>query len=334
MRLVIGLAFVLLAGVFQGSFILPMTLTRKWEWEHSWAVFSLLGMLVFNWAIGAAVLPGLPAAIRMTDPAGIYALLLFGACWGVGAILFGLGMKRLGMAVGYPVIMGLILSVGALIPLVQSGAGQLTTAPGVLLLAGTLIVLSGIILCSRAAGSNTSNDTERPPFVAGAGLTIALFAGIFSSLPNIGLNNAARLTESATRLGAAPELAGNAAWVVQFTAGFVVNFVYCAILMVRRRNAAFILHHAPRNLSLVAGMALMWILSFYLYGLGATLMGRWGPIIGWPVFISLAILVGNLWGLWRGEWKSASPSARARLSRGLLVILGALVLFGLGSALR
>src|SRR5687767_6335772 len=109
MELLIGLTFVLVAGLLQGSFVLPMTLTREWKWEHTWATFALLGMLVFNWVIGASVLPNLPEAIRATPPGDIQALLFFGACWGAGAILFGLGMEKLGMAVGYPVIMGLIL---------------------------------------------------------------------------------------------------------------------------------------------------------------------------------------------------------------------------------
>ena len=44
-------------------------------------------------------------------------LALFGMGWGLGAVLFGLGMDRLGMALGYPIIMGLIAGLGALIPL-------------------------------------------------------------------------------------------------------------------------------------------------------------------------------------------------------------------------
>ena len=37
MTLFAGLVLVLLAGILQGSFILPMTLTRHWKWEHNWA---------------------------------------------------------------------------------------------------------------------------------------------------------------------------------------------------------------------------------------------------------------------------------------------------------
>jgi drug/metabolite transporter (DMT)-like permease len=61
-------------------------------------------------------------------------------------------------------------------------------------------------------------------------------------------------------------------------------------------------------------------------------MGRWGGILGWPLFISLAILVGNLWGLRRGEWTGAPAVARRRLNTGLLLLLVAVICFGLSSA--
>jgi len=333
MELLIGLTLVFLAGLCQGSFVLPMTLTREWKWEHSWAAFSLLGMLVFNWVIGASVIPHLLEAIRATPPGNLQALVLFGAGWGVGAILFGLGMEKLGMAVGYPVIMGLILSLGALIPLAQAGAAQFTTAPGLLLLAGTAVVVLGIVLCSRAAARKIS-DAAQPTAALGSGLVIAVSAGIMSCLPNVGLNNAAELTASAARLGASPAMAGNAAWVVQFTAGFVVNIIYCTSLILRHGNARLIGRNFARNTGLIATMALLWIGSFYLYGMGAARMGRWGAIIGWPLFISLSILVGNLWGLRRGEWIDARPAARASLNRGLIVVLVAVALFGVGTAIR
>jgi len=266
-------------------------------------------------------------------------LLMLGACWGVGAILFGLGMEKLGLAVGYPVIMGLILCLGALIPLVESGASHFLAKPGLMLLAGSLVVLFGIVLCAQASerksGDTGSGGRRTPHASTRPGMVIAVFAGILSCLPNVGLNNAAELTASAARLGATPGMAANAAWVVQFTAGFAVNFAYCAILMVRRRNTAALLgRNTLYNLVLVGAMALMWIGSFYLYGMGAARTGRWGAILGWPLFISLAIVVGNLWGLGRGEWSSAPRQARAQLNRGLAAVLLAVVLFAFGSAMR
>ena len=87
------------------------------------------------------------------------------------------------------------------------------------------------------------------------------------------------------------------------------------------------------NLLLMAAMGLIWIGSFYLYGIGAARMGKWGGIIGWPVFIALSIIVGNLWGIWRGEWASAPGAARRMLNWGLAVLLVAIAIFGVSSAL-
>jgi L-rhamnose-H+ transport protein len=168
----------------------------------------------------------------------------------------------------------------------------------------------------------------------GAGLAIAIAAGALSCFPNVGMNYAANLKAAAVKLGASEGMAANAAWALLFTAGFVVNAVYCAARMVRRANAASFAQEAVRNTALIAVMAALWIGSFYLYGLGAARLGKWGGIIGWPLFISLAILVGNLWGLWRGEWAGATPEARKRLNLGLGVLIVAVALFGWSSALK
>jgi hypothetical protein len=116
-NLLAGFLLVLVAGLLQGTFILPMTLVRKWSWEHTWATFSLLGMFVFNWIITLLLVPNIFVVYSSSPRRDLALLALFGMGWGVGAILFGLGMDRLGMALGYPVIMGLIASLGSLIPL-------------------------------------------------------------------------------------------------------------------------------------------------------------------------------------------------------------------------
>jgi L-rhamnose-H+ transport protein len=79
-------------------------------------------------------------------------------------------------------------------------------------------------------------------------------------------------------------------------------------------------------------MALMWIGSFYLYGAGAAKLGRWGVIAGWPLFISLSIVTGNLWGLWRGEWNGAPAAARRLLNQGLLVLIVAVITVALSNS--
>lgn len=306
-----------------------MTMTRKWEWEHIWATFSLLGMLVFNWLLAFLIIPNILSIYGSVSSGDIIILVLFGAGWGIGAILFGLGMDRLGMALGYPIIMGLIAGLGTLIPLAIFFPESLLTAKGLVLLAGMALVIIGIILCS-IAGSRKQPDTESTSAARsgsfGVGLTIAILAGVLSSLPNVGMAFGTSVIDEAKAAGISDTYAANVVWALFFTMGFIVNFGYCLYLMITRKNLGSLSSpESKRNLGLGALMALMWIGSFYLYGISAANLGQWGIIIGWPLFIALSIVVGNLWGIWRGEWKGAPAAASSLLRAGLLVLMLAVI---------
>lgn len=334
MTLAFGFIVVLVAGFFQGTFILPMTMTRKWEWEHTWATFSLFGMLIFNWILTLIFLPNIISIYNSVCSNDILILILFGTGWGIGAILFGLGMDKLGMALGYPIIMGLIASLGALIPLVIFFPTSLLAAKGLVLLAGTALVIVGIILCSTA-GTRKQEEKEVVTANSGSftvGLIIAILAGVLSCLPNIGMAFGTNVINAAKELGISNTFAGNAVWALFFTMGFIVNFGYCTYLMIKRNNLKdYKSPETGRNIGLGMLMAFMWIGSFYLYGMSAGKLGKWGVIVGWPLFISLSIVVGNLWGIWRGEWKGAPAHARSLLNWGLLVLIFAVIVIAISN---
>lgn len=334
-HLMMGFLLVLAAGLLQGTFILPMSLVRDWSWEHTWATFSLIGMFVFNWIIAFLLVPNIFVVYGSSPLRDLTLLALFGLGWGVGAVLFGLGMDKLGMALGYPIIMGLIASLGALIPLLVFFPQTLLTRKGLFLLAGTVLVVFGIVLSSiggsrRATSEAKSNATQTNAFTAG--LIVAVLAGILSCMPNVGVAFGKNVVDAAGRIGISEVAAGNTIWALLFTFGFVVNLAYCIYLMVSRHTLGqYWNRETPRNLGLSAMMALMWIGSFYLYGAGAARLGRWGVVAGWPLFITLSIVVGYLWGLWNGEWRDAPAPARRLLNQGLLVLIVAVIVVGLSN---
>jgi L-rhamnose-H+ transport protein len=336
MPLLTGFLLVLLAGLLQGTFILPMTMVKQWSWEHTWATFSLLGMFVFNWIITLLLIPNIFAVYAASPQRDLTILALFGMGWGVGAVLFGMGMDRLGMALGYPIIMGLIASLGALIPLLVFFPQTLLTTRGLVLLAGTALVIFGILLCS-VAGSRKAPSSDKSAGAASkaftTGLVIAILAGVLSCLPNIGMAFARNVTTTAERLGISPTSSGNTVWALLFTLGCAVNLAYCVYLMVTKKTLGQYWNPgAPRNLGLSALMALMWIASFYLYGAGAVRLGHWGVVVGWPLFISISIVTGNLWGLSRGEWRGAPATARRWLNLGLVVLIIAVITVALSNS--
>ncbi len=313
-----------------------MTMVRRWSWEHTWATFSLLGMLVFNWIITLLFIPNISAVYAASPGRDLVVLALFGLGWGVGAVLFGLGMDKLGMALGYPIIMGLIASLGSLIPLLVFFPQAFVTTKGLVLLAGTALVIFGIVLCSvggsrRVPSANKSAVTQSSAFRIG--VVIAILAGILSCLPNVGMAFGGNVISSAEALGISHSSSGNVVWALLFTFGFVANLAYCLYLMIAKHSfGQYWNSETPRNLALAALMALMWIGSFYLYGAGAARLGHWGAVVGWPLFISLSIVVGNLWGLWRGEWKGAPAAARRLVNLGLLVLIVAVITVALSNS--
>jgi L-rhamnose-H+ transport protein len=326
-----SLLLVLVAAVLQGIFLVPMGFTRQWAWEHTWLMFSVLAMLVFNWAMALVLLPSPRAIFAAVPRHELIALVLVGAAWGVGAVLFGLGMDKLGLALGYPIIMGLNAAVGTVLPLASLVGSNLWVGRGLYVVAGTAIAILGIIVSSMAGARRESRASTDGKTKFVSGLTIAVAAGCLSCLPNLGMPYATNTMQAARSLGAPASLAGDAVWCLFFTFGGLVNCIYCVALMISHRNSRkLIAGDALSNYGWAGAMALMWIGSFYLYGTGASAMGSWGPAIGWPVFISLSIGVGVLCGWWRGEWRKAPVSAKHLLWQGLLLIFIAVLVIPLG----
>jgi L-rhamnose-H+ transport protein len=333
MTLALGLAVVLFAGILQGTFILPMNHTRDWKWEHNWFVFSLLGMFVLNAIIGFATIPALFSIYAGTPQSTLLILSALGLGWGIGAILFGLGMERLGMSLGYPIIMGLIAVLGGLIPFALFHPHDLLTRRGCIYLLGTILAIIGIIVCSSAAARRdreSSTSAATAPTNLLPGLLIAISAGILSSLPNLGISLSATLTKAGATLGVPTARAGNAVWVLFFSMGFLANGAYCLWQMQRKAQLATLLSRAtPRNVALIFAMGAMWIGSFYIYGLGTSLLGSTGAILAWPLFICTSILIGNFWGLRAGEWTSSTPAARNTLRAGMAILLLSVIVIAL-----
>lgn len=320
----IGLALILIAAFLQGSFMLPMGMTRAWCWEHIWAVFSLFGMVFLNWLLFVTLLPDALAIYASVPLKDLVTLFLFGAGWGLGAVLFGLGMDRLGLVIGYPLIMGLSALTGALVPLFSSKLDVVFSSRGGVVCLGTVIAIAGIIVCSAAGAQKHSSSEPGSAFTSG--LLIALAAGLLCSLPNVGLAFGRSTIEAARSVGASVSTAGNAVWCVFFTAGGLVNVGYCVWCMLHKGNfKKLIAPNSLRNWVLGGGMALLWIGSFYAYGFGASRLGAWGPIIGWPVLIAGSIGVGVLWGFRQGEWKDAPTAAIRMLGGGLVLIMAAVI---------
>jgi L-rhamnose-H+ transport protein len=306
-----------------------MKRTPGWKWENTWLVYSISGLLVIPWIAAFATVPDLGAVLTGASALSIWRVLLFGLGWGVGSVLFGLGIARMGLALGYGLILGLIAPIGTFLPLLVLHPEQLQTRRGTSLIVGTLIVVCGIILCA-IAGKLRESGGIRPKQGFAIGLLICVLAGIFSPMLNFSFAFGDELQQRALAAGASRDAASNAIWSLCLTAGLIANAGY-SILLLQRGGSWKLFRSAPAGYwGWGALMGLLCFGSFIVYGAGANALGPLGAVVGWPLFMSMSLITSNSLGWISGEWKGAPPKAIRYAVAGIAVLIVAITVIALG----
>jgi L-rhamnose-H+ transport protein len=151
---------------------------------------------------------------------------------------------------------------------------------------------------------------------------------------NLALAFGAPVAEAAAQAGATPSAAQNAIWALAVGAGSLANVAYTLRLLFRNRTwRSFRAIGSGRNLVLATAMGILWMAGVSSYGAGAAALGALGPVIGWPVFMCMVIITGNIWGFATGEWKQA-PRAAFRLNlAGVALLIAAIAVTSISSTL-
>jgi L-rhamnose-H+ transport protein len=330
-----GLAIVILAGILNGSFAAPMQRLTSWRWENSWLIFAASGLIVLPWIITLATVPNVAGVFIAASPSVLIKVLLFGLLWGVGATLFGLGISRVGMALGFALILGITASFGSLFPLAILHSDQLVAKRGLALIAGTVVMLLGLVFLALAGRARErvsgTSDGTRSGFTVG--LIICIFSGMFSSMLNFSFVFGDELRLHALQFGASTGMASNPIWALTVTGGFVANFIYCVYLLNRNRTWHVFREGKPvANWSLGISMGLLWFGGTLIYGVGATSLGTLGGVVGWPIFMTIDIIAALFWGAVTGEWKGASRRALVYNWVGVGILLVAIAVISAGNA--
>jgi L-rhamnose-H+ transport protein len=330
-----GIGMVTLAGILQGSFAAPMKRMPAWRWENSWLLFALSGLIIFPWMVNFATVPNLAGVYAGTSPSTLIKVLLFGTLWGVGSTLFGLAISRVGMALGFALILGITSSFGSLIPMAILHPEQLLARRGLALIAGSAIMVLGLAFLALA-GRTREKDLgtgkgARSGFAFG--LVLCIFSGIFSSMMNFSFVFGDELRVRALQSGASNAMAANPIWALTVTGGFVANFLYCVYLLNKNRTwSVFREANSSPHWLLGILMGSLWFGGTVLYGVGAASLGALGGIVGWPIFMTIDILAALFWGAVSGEWRGASRRALIYNWTGVGVLLVAIAVISAGNA--
>ena len=330
-----GIGVVTLAGILQGSFAAPLKQMPAWRWENSWLLFALSGLIIFPWIVNFATVPHVTSVYAEASPSTLIKVFLFGLLWGVGATLFGLAISRVGMALGFALILGITSSFGSLIPMAILHSEQLLAKRGLALIAGTAVMVLGLIFLGLAGRTRErdlgTGDGQRSGFAFG--LVLCIFSGIFSSMMNFSFVFGEELRLHALHSGTSNAMAANPIWALTVTGGFVANCLYCVYLLTKNRTwSVFREGHPSAYWLLGVLMGLLWFGGTVLYGMGAESLGALGGIVGWPIFMTIDIIAALFWGAVSGEWRGASRRALVYNWTGVGVLLVAIAVISAGYA--
>ncbi|MGO9775747.1 MAG: L-rhamnose/proton symporter RhaT [Terracidiphilus sp.] len=336
-----GIGWHVVGAAFAASFYAPIGKVKKWSWETTWAVAGLFSWILLPISVSYMLLPDFHSFYAIFSAHLLMKVAFFGAMWGVGNVSYGLTMRHLGISLGVGVAIGVTLMVGTLMPPVLNGQGAMlfTTRSGLYTMAGVLVALMGVAIVSYAGHQKEVQQRgELREFNLKLGLLLAGLCGVFSSGMSFAINAARPMESAALHLGVNPLYAALPSYVVIMGGGALVNLSYCFIRLaaLKRISLRDDLSKTGGTLlingALAATGGIMWYLQFFFYAWGAANIPQRLFYVNWMLHMSIYVLCAGLVGLALKEWKGVRQRTILVLLIGMLVIIAAANLVGLGMA--
>ncbi|MDN4069368.1 L-rhamnose/proton symporter RhaT [Paenibacillus vini] len=341
--MIYGFLLLLVACFFQGSFGLGMKKYQPFSWEAFWVVFSVIGILLIPIGWTWLEVPEFMTYVRETPSKVLWLASFCGLLWGISSILFGKAVDSIGVSLTYGVNMGISASAGSLIPLLIFGNIPVARS-FILLLAGMVIMLVGVVVITKAGldkeksfkeqlqqgQTGGAKATDKP---LSKGLIMASIAGLGSAAMNIGFSYANQTLDIAAEHGVSEMSASLIPWVITLSGGFVANFLYAFIMLIKNRTYRdYVAPGSGKAYAKAIVTSFVWFFALGFYAKATVMLGPIGASVGWLAFNGLALIVSNAWGLKDGEWKGFAKSKNLLL-KGNVILIASWIVVGIANGL-
>jgi L-rhamnose-H+ transport protein len=324
----------MIAGLMSGNCMLPMKFTRQWKWENVWLVFSFVSLFVLPYLLAFAQVKDPLDVYRAVPIRMMYGPLAFGFGWGVAQILFGVSVRRLGMGVGYAIIVGLGAVFGTLVPLFVGQRQFLSRASVLEIVAGVVVMVLGIALTAWGGQVRENTHGSVPPDRLQKGyraaVMLAVLCGVMAPMLNYGFTFGQGLAQMAMQMGASATAAAYAVWPVVLLGGLIPNVAYSMYLLQKNKTWGAFVKVGP-DVGWATLMAVLWVGAISLYGVAAVYLGPLGTSIGWGLLQIFMIMTATMSGVLMAEWRNAPRRATMLMGSGMAGLISATVLLSLGS---
>jgi len=242
---VVGVVYHWLGGLASGSFYVPYRGVKRWSWETFWLAGGFFSWIIAPWILAFLMTKDLLPVLHEAPAAAVFWSFFFGLLWGIGGLTFGLTMRYLGLSLGMAVVLGLCAAFGTLMPPIFRGEFMtqvVGTPSGRVVLLGIFICLAGIAAAGFAGISKErvmSPEQQRAAiqeFDLKKGIGVAVLSGVMSACFAYGLAAGDPIKALTLQHGTAVLWQGLPVLVVVLIGGFITNFVWCLVLLIRNKT--------------------------------------------------------------------------------------------------
>jgi L-rhamnose-H+ transport protein len=359
MQILFGIFYHFIGGAASGSFYIPYKNVKGWSWESYWLAGGLFSWLIMPPLIAWITIPGFTDIIAQAPLRTLFWVFFWGVLWGMGGLMYGLGMRYLGMSLGNSVLLGFTSAFGSLAPAIYydlagvkgktTFTGLLHTTGGQLVLLGVALCLTGIYLCGKAGYlkerelSAEKKKESVKEFNLKKGLIVCIVSGILSAGFNYGFEAGADLANRVNGIWKAAHpgeninflFRNNITYVVLLWGGLTTNLIWCMILNAKNKSFGdYSNTKTPllKNYLFCALAGTTWFMQYLFYGMGESKLGNGAS--SWILHMAFIILTANLWGFALKEWNGVGKRTRQTILLGVAVIILAVIIVGYGNSLK
>jgi L-rhamnose-H+ transport protein len=340
-----GLILIAMGAFSSGSFAIPFTKIKGWQWESYWLIYSIGAYIIFPFIACLIFVPEFVSIYKAIPTGILLKVFLLGVIYGIGNLSFGLSLRYLGISLGYALSLGLMLAIGTLIPPLIDGRLSIMIARsgGHLLITGVLVACCGITLSGWAGFlkdkriSTSEKQKNISEFNFLKGFFAAILVGITGSAMSLGFEQGLPMAEYAENAGVNPLFTTMPVMLLLLSGTLITTIIWCIYLGLRNNTLQnYIKAETSAALSLNYLFALsagfLWFIQFLLYGMGKSKMGPF-TFTSWGILMALTIVFATLWGLYRKEWKGAPLKVYIIMIISLLIIIISSYIIGISGSI-
>ena len=341
----VGVLVTVISGLVMGTSPWPLKLMRRFRYEQFAFVSMLFALLILPWAITFIGCPDILAANGSVPTGLLIRANLFSLAWGIAQVLALLCFVRIGVSLTYGILCAIGACVGVITPMVFKASGAFAFAPGLnskagfTVLAGVLVMVGGVFLASLAGFGREKmlrSGEEKKTHAAGGfglGLIMVVTAGVLSAGWGFAFAySQGPVIEAFKAHGASDFAAGVAVWALALFGAALVNALYPAWLLTRKKSWNVLLQN-PKEILLALVYGLLFFIPSVLLGKGMILLGALGASVGFGVVQGTLILGGQALGFASGEWRGITGKPRQHMYLAVAVLIISMAILAWGNSL-